>query len=199
MSFASLIRGTLLLFRNVPHIPVDRTELIQSLPNGNQTSVRRSIQTRTINDNTGDTFQWTYVLHTAKTAPFTNTVKDSLGNDSDHVFTDLGAGSTACSFYETSEIEYKGSGAGRQRLKQIDTRYASTALPVLGGPVTELMLGNVFAKKITTTLFPSNKVSQILKTPDPGLGPNLPNFGATMSEQDFDWGQGAPGTLLRET
>jgi RHS repeat-associated protein len=34
---------------------------------------------------------------------------------------------------------------------------------------------------------------------DPGLGTGLPSFGNVIKQLDYDWGQGVPGALLRET
>src|SRR5260370_33367852 len=64
-----------------------------------------------------------------------------------------------------------------------------------GSPV----VGNVFATDILTTVYPSGRVKKVHKDPDPGLGAGLPIFGNPIRELDYDWGEGAPGPLLKET
>src|SRR5258708_17823832 len=60
-------------------------------------------------------------------------------------------------------------------------------------------MANVFPTSIQTTVYPSGKVSKITKQYDTGLGAGAPIFGNVVTEKDYDWGQGAPGALLRET
>ncbi len=55
------------------------------------------------------------------------------------------------------------------------------------------------AKDIITTIYPSGKVSKIHREYDQGLGTNKPIFGNVVKEQEYDWGQGTAGALLRET
>jgi len=57
----------------------------------------------------------------------------------------------------------------------------------------------VLAKDITTTVYPSGKVSKIHREYDTGLGTGKPIFGDVKKELEYDWGPGAPGALLRET
>src|SRR6185437_6742180 len=76
-----------------------------------------------------------------------------------------------------------------QRLQETDTQFSST-------PVSA---ANVFATDITTTVYPSGKVRKVHRDPDPGPGGGLPIFGNVVKELEYDWGQGAPGPLLRET
>src|SRR5205807_491724 len=58
---------------------------------------------------------------------------------------------------------------------------------------------NVFPTSIQTTVYPSGKVSLVTKAYDTGLGGGAPSFGNVTMQKEYDWGQGAPGALLRET
>ena len=157
---------------------------------GSLTTVSRAVKSRTINDNNGHSFNWQYNYYGAfANGTMTNTVTDPLGNDTDHVFTALNGLCTLA--YETSTQEYRGTGNSRQLLKQVDTHY-QTALG------QEALF--VFADSYKTTVYPSGKVKLVQRTPDPGLGDrSQPTFGLVSQELEYDWGQGAPGPLLRET
>lgn len=88
--------------------------------------VSRAVQQRTVTDGNGNSYIWKYqwlVSQNNPTAPngtYTNVVTDPLGNDTVHVFTNLG------SFYETSTRTYKGSYTSGQLLRQVDTGYQQT-------------------------------------------------------------------------
>ena len=69
----------------------------------------------------------------------------------------------------------------------MDTTYSSTGTT------------NTFATDVITTIYPSGKVKKVHHDPDPGLGTGLPIFGNVVKELEYDWGQGTPGSLLRET
>ena len=156
---------------------------------GDRTSVGRAVHSRTLTDNNGHSSQWTYNWGAPGTT-FTNTVTDPAGNDTVHVFTAL---DNVCSFYETATKYFQGPQSG-QPLKQVDTAYSPNTI------LTEdFNLGNVVPISIKTTLNPSGKVNLVTKQYDTGFGPGSPIFGNVIKEQEFDWGQGTPGPLLRET
>src|SRR5579864_5798455 len=163
-------------------------------PNGG--NVSRAIASRTLNVNNGHSYTWNYSWGTASNGSMANTSTDAAGNDTVHVFTAL-SGASACDFFETRTQYYQGTGAGRQLLKQVDTTYSVAGFLIesgLGGA-----WGNVVPTSIQTTVYPSGKVSLVTKSYDTGLGTNAPIFGNVMTEKDYDWGQGSPGPLLRET
>ncbi len=121
---------------------------------------------RTLNDGMGHTYQWQYHWGAPSSTGITNYVTDPLGNDTVHVFTALdGAG--GCAFYETTTQYYQGAKSSRL-LRQVDTTY----YPVLIFSTYSLPLhaGNVVAKDITTTIYPSGKVSKIHREYDTGPG-----------------------------
>ncbi len=102
-----------------------------------------------------------------------------------------------CAFYETSTQYYRGHKSAGHLLKQVDTSY----YPVVNFIVDsqDNAIGNVLAKDITTTVYPSGKVSKVHREYDTGLGTGKPIFGNVKKELEYDWGQGTPGALLRET
>ncbi|MFI5105626.1 MAG: hypothetical protein ACHP79_11950, partial [Terriglobales bacterium] len=132
----------------------------------------------------------------------TNRVTDPLLNDTVHTFTaQLPPGSSnipGCNLYETTTVEYQGAQGANHPLQRSDTTYASTYLAedMFGGGGG---VGNVFATDVVTTVYPSGKVKKVHKDPDSGLGTGLPIFGNVKKELEYDWGQGTPGALLRET
>jgi len=159
---------------------------------GTETQVSRAVATRTVNDNNGHSFQWSYQWGTPSGGLLTNTVTDPLSNDTVHVFTAL---DSQCAFFETRTQYFQGSGGSRQLLKQVDTTYASTGF----NTEADGHAINAFAQDVQTTIYPSGKVSKVHKDPDPGPGGGRPIFGNAIKELDYDWGIGTPGALLRET
>ncbi|HEY6350973.1 MAG TPA: hypothetical protein VI636_16340, partial [Candidatus Angelobacter sp.] len=163
------------------------------------TYLSRAVASRTLNDNNGHSSTWNYTWGTPVTGSLVNTVTDALGNDAVHTFTALSSqgSSHGCFFYETRTQDYQGTGGSRQLLQQVDTVYSSTPFSVLASAIAAV--GNVVPTSIQTTVYPSGKVNLVTKSYDPGLGSNAPIFGNVTTEKEYDWGQGAPGSLLRET
>jgi YD repeat-containing protein len=163
------------------------------------TAVSRAVASRTVTDGNGNSFTWHYNWGTSSAAGMTNVVTDSLGNDTAHGFTALentANFSGGCGFYETRTQNYQGSSSSGKLLKQVDTTYSSAAVPT---DISGSGISNVAPTSIKTTIYPSGKVSLVTKTYDTGLGTNAPIFGNVVTEKVYDWGQGAPGALLRET
>src|SRR5579864_3611914 len=163
------------------------------------TYLSRAVASRTLNDNNGHSSTWNYSWGTPSNGSLVNTVTDALGNDTVHSFTALSneGSQGGCGFYETRTQDYQGTGGSRQLLKQVDTTYSSLLFSVVTTAVAAV--GNVVPTSIQTTVYPSGKVSLVTKSYDTGLGTNAPIFGNVMTEKDYDWGQGSPGPLLRET
>jgi RHS repeat-associated protein len=156
----------------------------------------RAVATRTLSDNHGHSYQWSYHYATGTACPFTNSVTDPLLNDADHVFTALALDQ----IFETSTVSYQGTGSGRKALQKIDTGYyISTIAGIDQFGHSAPAVGNVVPNSISTTMYPSLNVKQTLKTPDPGPGNGRPIYGVTVVEKEYDWGQGGPGAFLRET
>jgi RHS repeat-associated protein len=159
-----------------------------------QTLMSRAVTTRTLNDGQGNSSTWTYSWGSPAGVTVKNTVNDPLHNDTVHIFTAVDG---LCAFYETSTQFYRGSKDANQLLKQVDTSYYPPLLVTTDSG--DIVAGNVVAKDIITTVNPSGKVSKIHREYDQGLGTNKPIFGNIVKEQEYDWGQGAAGALLRET
>ncbi|HZI56695.1 MAG TPA: hypothetical protein VFF39_07955, partial [Verrucomicrobiae bacterium] len=165
----------------------------------NVTKLSRAVASRTLNDGQGHTSTWNYSWGTFANGSQTNVVTDPAGNDTAHIFTILnptGSTTPACNLYETSTIQYQGAASANHPLQQTDTTYASAAI-MQDAAVSNL--ANVFATDIVTTVYPSGKVRKVHKDPDSGLGAGKLIFGNVKKEFEYDWGQGQPGALLRET
>jgi RHS repeat-associated protein len=158
----------------------------------NRTPLSRAVATRTLDDGQGHTSVWTYHWGTASASAITNSVTDPAGNDVIHTFAAQG---TPCNLFETSTTEYQGSQSANQVLRTATTLYSSTMI----GTGSNTLPGNIFATDVTTTAFPSGKVKKVHKVPDAGPGSGQPIFGNVKKELEYDWGQGTPGALLRET
>jgi YD repeat-containing protein len=166
---------------------------------GSNTLVSRAVASRTVNDDNGNSFQWSYQWGVPPNTPIgatiTNTVTDPLNNDTVHVFTAL---TGQCDYYETRTQTYQGTGSSRQLLQQVDTTYSFAQLGA--DDPNAFGANNVFATNIQTTVYPGGKVRSVQRTPDPGTGSGKPIFGEIAVEKDLDWGQSAPGgAVLRET
>jgi YD repeat-containing protein len=171
-----------------------------AFPSFSATPVSRAIMQRTITDNRGDSYIWKYRWVTSQNNPtsangtYTNVVTDPLGNDTVHVFTNfLGA----LAFYETTTSTYQGSYLTGSLLKQVITGYQAGQIAGRGNTGIP-----VFPNSIQTTVYPSGKVDLIQKTYDAALTDptaGSATYGKVVAEKVYDWGQGTPGPLLRET
>ena len=158
------------------------------------------IRTVDANDGTGPQ-QWTYSLGGSQNAP-TITVTNPLNNDTVHTFTSIGTG-YSCSPYETQTQNYQGHQSGGTLLKTVATQYQYSSSGLLNPPFT--LSTSVVPTSITTT-WPNNQVSQITKSYDSGFsylnfpaGTSTAIYGKVTSESAYDYGAGAPGSLLRKT
>ena len=154
----------------------------------------RTVQTRTLTDINGNTAHWNYNWGTAQAnGTLTNIVTDAYGNDTVHVFSTLPvSGMTACQKSETATLYYQGSHTGGTLIKREDTSYS------LAQAWENNSIANPMPTDIKTTVYPSGKIRLIHKDYDPGPQGNL-SYGNVVAEKEYDWGQTAPGPLLRET
>jgi RHS repeat-associated protein len=169
---------------------------VDSLSNcTDQTHKSRAVIARTINDGNGNAYHWTYTWGAINGAVLSNVVGDPLANETVHTFTALD-GVGGCNLYETQTQNFQGTRTAGQLLQQVDKTYSVGSV---FDPQGNGGLGNVFAATIKTTLQPSGKIKLVQRTPDAGLGVGAPFFNLVTKELIYDWGQGAPGPLLRET
>ncbi|MGE5321327.1 MAG: hypothetical protein ACM3SW_00600, partial [Actinomycetota bacterium] len=165
----------------------------------------RAVATRTVVDNNGHSFTWTY--HWGAVQPdnsVTNWVTDPAGNDTVHTFKAVastqcfGTGSleTGPALHEVTAQYWQGPKDTGTLLKQVDTTYArATMMTDNTGFYHE---ANVVPTDIQTTLHPSGKVSLVHKDYDSAFGTG-PTLGSVISEKVYDWGTNGHGPLLRET
>ena len=155
-----------------------------------------AVVSRTVDANDGTGLHtWTYG---------NGLVTDPDGNDTVHTFTGL---NNSCSFYETKTQYFQGSYKSGQLLKTVDTYYRWIANPldnVIPGNTLPTVT-NVFPIRITTT-WPSGKVTKVEKDYDsnlnigaPGQAPLAISYGNLIETREYDYGDGAPGPLLRRT
>jgi RHS repeat-associated protein len=156
----------------------------------------RAVASRTVTDNNGHSSIWHYFWGSVVSGVISNTVTDPQNNDTIHTFTALD-GTSGCGFYETQTKSYQGTGGSRQLLQQVDTTYSSSIYSV--ETIWGVALGNVVPTSIQTTVYPSAKVSLIQKTYAPPVVAGGPISGDVATVKEYDWGQGTPGALLRET
>ncbi|HTD21029.1 MAG TPA: RHS repeat-associated core domain-containing protein [Terriglobales bacterium] len=151
------------------------------------TKVSRAVQSRTMTDVNGHVFTSNYQWSPqAGDGTLSHTMTDPSGNDAVHTFVDLTATwiTPSCDFRETRTVSYQGSGGSRTPLKQVDTTWLNSRFGGAYGVPSD----------VKTTLFPSQKVSLV----HTDYAPSLPFLNLVTSQKTYDWGQGAPGALLRE-
>jgi len=178
---------------------------------GNTITASPAIATRTINLNDGSSAQiWNYSFTNAGqrgliTNPptVTSTVIDPLQNKSVHVSTGLGG---SCSLYETQVQTFDPTG---NLLKTVTTGYSFTAsVDPFPDPGIPGLAFNVVPTSITT-VWPNNKTSQVQMDYDAGFSFNGPDpmdttvytaiYGKVVAKREYDFGNSAPGSLLRTT
>jgi RHS repeat-associated protein len=151
------------------------------------------VASRSVTDNTG-THTWTY---SGNTGPIVNhtevvTIMDPDQNQTIHTFSDLGVGGANPALYETSAEYYQNISGTQTPLKTVTTAFSSS----LGSFAGSTIAFNVVPTSVTTT-WPNNQVSKVTKSYDSGVGGYL--LGQVIQEQDYDYGTGSPGSLLRTT
>jgi YD repeat-containing protein len=182
------------------------------------------IATRTVspNDGTSPAAHWSYSYNRVGTDLYNpqyhviTTVTDPAQNDTVHTF--IGAGDASGNLYESLTQFYQGPSGNGQLLKTIQTDYvASTAVDTRNvlNPATSA----VFPVRTTTTLdnglqnkleqdwdsgvlfqyfvYDSNLALHSCKETNECFG-TVP-YGIVLGRREYDWGQGAPGPLLRNT
>src|SRR5579864_4102910 len=150
------------------------------------TSVSRAVHSRTVTDVSGNSFTWNYQWGAqASDGTMSHTVTNPRGDDTVHVFAPIEAQATAYpyNFKEISTVSYQGSGGSRTAQQQVDTTWQIKQDGDLGVPTDT-----------KTTMFASQKVSLVHRDYDS----SSPTLGLVTAEKHYDWGQGAPGSLLRE-
>jgi len=172
-----------------------------------------AVTQRTITDATGS-HTWNYSPQQIS-GSFTiqNVVTDPLGNDTVHTISDLG--SVCANLYETEADRYTGSHTNGTLLQKTLTQYSSVPDPYPAGSAnSQGGVMNIVPQSITTVDVPTGINNETTKVYDTGIpmatgwqgpyvnitGP-MPNiiFGDMVQQNDYDFGSGAAGNLLRQT
>jgi RHS repeat-associated protein len=154
------------------------------------TPVSRGVTSRTANANDG-------------TGPHTTTegglVIDPLGNETVHTFTGLGG---SCSYYETQTQYYQGSHTSGHLMKTVQTAYTYQNNPeTVTSDDSAPTVVSVLPTTITTTL-DNGLVSKVVNVWDTNLNAPIASglsYGNLLEKQEYAYGSGAPGPLLRKT
>jgi YD repeat-containing protein len=149
---------------------------------------------------------WNYTYGGSKTI-----VTDPLGNDTVHVMTALGP-QVCANIYETEKDIYAGSSTSGALLEKTVTTYHSDPDPYilansqeynsLGG-ISGLAM-NVVPQSVTATDVPSGKTTEVIKSYDVGIALSTNPvvnaiFGDVTQQNEYDFGSGSPGSLIRQT
>ena len=172
------------------------------------TSASRAVTARIVNANDGTgPHEWDYNYSNASGGTVVTAPPDASGskNDTVHIFTNR---------YETETRNYLGSYSSGTVLKTVDTTYPT---PWVEDPNDDYGPGDGIATYInvvplsTTTTWPNGKTAKSIRQYDPGTtwtffdGNNETTstysvlYGKVIQAGDYDYGQGAPGALLRQT
>jgi RHS repeat-associated protein len=164
----------------------------------------RGVVTRTLNANNSDSSSgvWKY----SGISEFQALVTDPLSNDTVHTFTDLTQ--NACPYYETTTQYYQGSHTTGTLLKTLKTAYTTLGINnTIGQPTTvNVLWPNSTNQENQTTIGYDNSVkfySPIYNTQGTAFQYNYPpttsSYGLALTKQEYDYGSGAHGALLRTT
>jgi RHS repeat-associated protein len=153
------------------------------VPCASYPSAGRTVTSRTVDANDGSgPHTWHYAIPTK--------VTDPLGNDVVHTFTLFGT--PACTAFETGTQFYQGSSSSGTLLKTVQTDYNnfSSGNDVWPSP-------GVVPIRVTTT-WPSGQVTKV-ETDYDANGGGVLTYGNIIAKREYDYGNGAPGPLLRTT
>ena len=167
-----------------------------------QNKYPRAVATRTVNANDGTgNHTWTYSGGNYQSGQGP-TITDPLGNNTVYTFTGFGQ----CQTYVTSVSYYQGAVQSSNLLKTVSTTYSTTPSP-FGASTGENSM-NIVPTQVTTT-WPSGKTSQVTRSYDSGFTFTSPRendntlysglYGKVTIEKDYDYGNGGPGSLLKQT
>lgn len=166
----------------------------------------RWLTSRTVNANDGSgSHSWTYSYSYPGGGQIGNsgtaTVVDPLGSNTVYTNSFL----SFCSAYTTSVKYYQGAVQPANLLKTVSTTYSSSPSPFAEDYGISTM--NIVPAQITTT-WANGKTSMVTKSYDSGFTFVDPRgngrtftgiYGKVTVEKEYDYGNGQPGPLLRQT
>src|SRR3984885_2147526 len=166
----------------------------------------RAVVTRTLNPNDGVSPAATWTYGGSLVVPV---VTDPASNDTVHTFSSLVT--NACPYYETETQYYQGSHSSGTLLKTVNTKYQA----LWSSSIYTTGLGQ---PSQTTSLWANGQENETSYTYDSALnfhaadyvsstefsthmGGTYPpaSYGLLETKKDYDYGNGAPGSLLRTT
>jgi RHS repeat-associated protein len=167
----------------------------------------REVVTRVLNPNDGvsPSGTWTYSL----VSNLIPVVTDPASNDTVHTYSSLVT--NECPYYETKTQYYQGSHTSGALLKTVSTVYeplsSNPYLTGLGQPSqTETLWANGQENETAYTTYDSALtfhapyyISSTEFSPEMGGLEPPATYGLLEVQKDYDYGNGAPGTLLRTT
>jgi RHS repeat-associated protein len=161
---------------------------IEFHPAAGTESWSRWVATRTVNANDGKgPHTWTYAYaNVGQTAP-TTTVTDPLGNNTVHTF------SQAYGYRETETQIYQLIGGAQTLQETIRTAYT-----LLNGGSAYYPCIAAMPKSVTT-IWPNGQESQVQTDYDSEGTGGFWSYGDLTAKREYDYGNGAPGALLRTT
>ncbi len=164
------------------------------------TTYTYAVASRTVNANDGTgNHTWKYAFENVplNTTKYTTTSTDPLGQKTVHT---ISAEAGLCAFYETETQTYTAAGS---LLKTVATVFNAAGDPMtLTGLVTTA--ANVVPTSVTTT-WANNQVSELATAFDAGVAMTAPVsgfkllYGNPVTKQEYDYGSGTHGSLLRTT
>ena len=164
------------------------------------TTYTYAVASRTVNANDGKgNHTWKYAFGNVplNTTTYTSTSTDPLGEKTVHT---ISAEAGLCAFYETKSQTYTAAGS---LLKTVATVFNAAGDPMtLTGLITTA--ANVVPTSVTTT-WANNQVSEVATTYDAGVAMTAPVsgfkllYGNPVTKQEYDFGSGTHGSLLRTT
>lgn len=177
------------------------------------TDESRVLASRALNANDGTgPHTWTYsigaVVSNGSTTTRSDKITDPLLNDT--VYTETGLGNT-CSFYETNHVQYQGSQSAGVVLENVTTNYsyspnseyfysAYAPYSVFNVRPTSVVtaLGNGSQRSVSYT-YDSGFTYYDGVAPNSNGSPFSANYGLRVQTSESDYGNGAPGSILRTT
>ncbi|HXA76626.1 MAG TPA: hypothetical protein VNV41_05785 [Candidatus Acidoferrales bacterium] len=140
---------------------------------------------------------WTYVHSVnANGLSTTTNVTDPLGNETVVNFSRAGSSNAPADGYEVQRFVYQGSSASGTLLQTTYTCYDGAASPC-NSPFSSSPL--VITQKTVFTLWPSGQESETNTLYDKEGAAPYYTYDLVTEKDDFDYGSGAPGSLLRKT
>lgn len=163
-----------------------------------ETPVSRTVVSRTVdaNDGTGSltwSYRWGAINYAATPATMTNVMTDPLGNDTVYLNSDIDT--LRSTWRETNRQLYRGSQTSGALLRTVSTDWAPYNPSTSCQPNPALPIH-------TTTIWPNGKTTKMERDYDFAItwaAGCTGSYGDVIAQRDYDYGNGAPGALLRST